>query len=111
MEKPVFEDVAAYGRVDLAGTFKSTAGSQEPVAPELLDRAMRALARDGFLVFERVLPGAILDEIRTAVMSLMKHRSGRNNFEGLSTQRLYAVIEKTFACNVLVEHPLVLGLL
>jgi ectoine hydroxylase-related dioxygenase (phytanoyl-CoA dioxygenase family) len=109
--KNVFTDIFEYGRVDLAGTFKSTAGSQEAVAPELLDRSMEALARDGFVVFERVLPAELLGALRAEVMPLMTHRSGRNNFEGFATQRLYAVIEKTLACNPLVEHPLVLGLL
>jgi ectoine hydroxylase-related dioxygenase (phytanoyl-CoA dioxygenase family) len=111
MEKRIFEDMFAYGRVDLAGTFKSTAGSQEPAPPELIDQAMRAIARDGFVVFERILPKDVIEEIRTEVTSRMTHRAGRNNFEGLATQRLYAVMEKTFACNALVEHPLVLGLL
>src|SRR5262249_31840690 len=49
--------------------------------------------------------------IRADALSLMTHRTGRNNFEGFATQRLYAVIEKTLSCNPLVEHPLVLGLL
>jgi hypothetical protein len=111
MEKRRFEDMFAYGRVDLAGTFKSTAGSQEPVDPELLDQAMRALTRDGFVVFERILPKETLEEMRAELLARMTHRAGRNNFEGLATQRLYAVIEKTFICNALVEHPLVLGLL
>lgn len=111
MDKPIFEDIFAYGRVDLAGTFKSTAGSQEKVEPALIDQAMRALERDGFVVFERILPKDVIEEIRADVLPRMTHQAGRNNFEGLATQRLYAVIEKTFACNPLVEHPLVLGLL
>ena len=37
--------------------------------------------------------------------------SGRNSFEGFATRRLYAVIEKTLACNPAVEHPLALALL
>ena len=100
-----------YGRVDLAGTFKTTAGSQEKGEPELSDQSMRALERDGYVVFERLLPKELIEAIRADVIPRMTHRSGRNNFEGLATQRLYGVIEKSLVCNVIVEHPLVLGLL
>lgn len=111
MEKKLFDDMFAYGRVDLAGTFRSTAGSQERVDPELIDNAMRALERDGFVVFERILPPDVVDALRADILPRLEHEGGRNNFEGLATQRLYAVIEKTLSCNPLVEHPLVLGLL
>lgn len=111
MEKKVFEDMFEYGRVDTAGTFKSTAGSQEKVASELVDQAMRVIDRDGYVVFERLLPKEVIEEIRQDVIPRMTHGSGRNNFEGLATQRLYGVIAKTLVCNPLVEHPLVLALL
>lgn len=111
MTKRVFDDVFEYGRVDLAGTFRSTAGSQEKVPPELLDGALQAIERDGYVVFERLIPDAALDEIRAAVTPHFLDKTGRNNFEGFATKRLYAVIEKTLACNPLVDHPLVLGLL
>lgn len=99
-----------YGREDLAGTFRSDAGSQVSVPPELLDAAMRAVERDGFVVFERLLPDDVVDAIRADLEPRFSH-TGRNNFEGLATRRLYGVIEKTLSCNPLVEHPLVLGLL
>lgn len=111
MGKKHFDDMFAYGRVDLAGTFGSTAGSQEKVDPELLDSALRALTRDGFVVFERILPEAVVDSLRADITPRLIHQGGRNNFEGLATQRLYGVIAKTLSCNPLVEHPLVLGLL
>jgi hypothetical protein len=109
--KKTFKDMFEYGRLDLAGTFKSTAGSQQKVDSELLDRAMEAIRCDGFVIFERLLPAEVIEDIRADVIPRMTHRSGRNNFEGHATQRLYGVIEKTFVCNALVEHPLVLGLL
>lgn len=111
MEKKHFDDMAAYGRVDLAGTFRSTAGTQDSVAPELLENAFKALTRDGFVVFERLLPSDQVDALRADLAPRLTHKGGRNNFEGLATQRLYSVIDKTLACNPLVEHPLVLGLL
>jgi ectoine hydroxylase-related dioxygenase (phytanoyl-CoA dioxygenase family) len=42
---------------------------------------------------------------------LFQHESGRNNFEGLHTQRLYALFEKTQQCNPWIEHALAMSLL
>ncbi len=55
MEKPIFEDVREYGRADLAGTYKSTAGTQEPVEEERLRPLLDELEREGFFVIERLL--------------------------------------------------------
>ncbi|MEW6269127.1 MAG: phytanoyl-CoA dioxygenase family protein [Thermodesulfobacteriota bacterium] len=111
MRRLIVEDVREYGMADLAGTYKSTAGTQAAIDPELLDPLLRRLEGDGFVVVERVLPEAEVDELRRDLLPRFMHSSGRNNFEGFATQRLYGVIEKTLACNPLVEHPLVLGLL
>jgi ectoine hydroxylase-related dioxygenase (phytanoyl-CoA dioxygenase family) len=48
--------------------------------------------------------------IKDAARPFLQH-DGRNEFEGHKTRRIYSVIEKTLACNQLVEHPLVLALL
>jgi hypothetical protein len=111
MDKPVFDDLATYGTTDLAGTHRSTAGTQAAVDPALVDRAMATLDEQGFVVFERLLPEAMVEEIRADIMPRFQHEGGRNNFEGFATQRLYALIAKTLSCNPLVEHPLVLALL
>ena len=50
-------------------------------------------------------------EIKQDLMPRFEHDSGRNNFEGFKTQRLYAFFEKSLVCNPLVEHPLILGCL
>src|SRR5262245_41337959 len=107
----VFRDLYEYGRVDLAGTFASTAGSQSKVDDAILDDAMAALERDGFVVFERLIPKEAVAAIKEDVLPRLHPSFGRNNFEGFKTQRLYAVIEKTFSCNALAEHPLALGLI
>jgi phytanoyl-CoA dioxygenase PhyH len=111
MTKRVFTNMLEYGAVDLAGKFRSTAGSQELAPPEIVEPAMATIERDGFVVFENVVPPEVCEAIREDVVPRLSHSSGRNNFEGFATQRLYAVIEKTLACNPLVEHPLILGLL
>jgi phytanoyl-CoA dioxygenase PhyH len=107
----VFRDIFEYMRADLAGTFRSTAGTQPKVESSLLDGAMEALTQNGYVVFERLIPEAEIDAIRADVLPRFEPIFGRNNFEGFRTQRLYAVLEKTFVCNALIDHPLVLGLL
>jgi ectoine hydroxylase-related dioxygenase (phytanoyl-CoA dioxygenase family) len=111
MDKPVFDDLRTYGTSDLAGTFRSTAGTQEGVDSAVVDGAMANLERDGFVVFERLIAGDLVEAIRSDIEPRFRHDGGRNNFEGFATQRLYALVEKTFSCNPLVEHPLVLALL
>lgn len=110
MSKRVLEDQREFLTANLAGTYKSTAGSQEAVDPAIVNRDMAAVERDGFVVIEGLVDRAKLDAIRADVMPRFRHASGRNNFEGFATQRLYAVIEKTFVCNELVEHPRILAL-
>lgn len=110
MERPIVEDVREYGMADLAGTHKSTAGTQEPVEDGRLRALLAELECEGFVVVERLLPPEQVDEIRRDLMPRFAH-TGRNSFEGLASRRLYGVLEKTFACNPLVEHPLVLGVL
>jgi ectoine hydroxylase-related dioxygenase (phytanoyl-CoA dioxygenase family) len=107
----MFDDVRAYGKADLAGTHRSTAGTQAGVDPALVDRLLADVLRQGFVIVPDVVPVARIEEIRADVLRHLDARTGRNNFEGFATRRLYAVIAKTLLCNELVEHPLVLGLL
>ena len=111
MSKDTFKDVRQYNRSDLASKYRSTAGSQESVAPERLDQLMTELERDGFVIIKDLLTAEQLETVRAEAKALLPPMTGRNNFEGEKTQRLYSVIEKTLGCNPLVEHPLILGLL
>jgi len=106
-----FRDIYEYSREDLAGTYKSTAGTQQPMPNDVLEPALAALDRDGFVVFENLLPMELVHAVREECSKLLPDLRGRNNFEGFSTQRIYAVIDKTLACNPIVEHPWVLGLI
>jgi ectoine hydroxylase-related dioxygenase (phytanoyl-CoA dioxygenase family) len=66
--------------------------------------------RRGFLVFERVLPAGKIAEIRAALAPhLGRDLKGRNDFEGLNTNRVYALLAKSPVFAELVIHPLVLG--
>ena len=52
-----------------------------------------------------------MDALKADVLPRFKHEAGRNNFEGLATQRLYSMMAETDIANPMVEHPLILGLL
>ncbi|MCG8424371.1 MAG: phytanoyl-CoA dioxygenase family protein [Proteobacteria bacterium] len=111
MEKKIIRDMREYFEADLATKYKSTAGSQEAVAPEVIESCLEQVERQGYVIIENLLSPALVEEIRRDVVPRLTHSSGRNTFEGFRTQRLYAVIEKTSVCNDLVAHPLILGLL
>jgi ectoine hydroxylase-related dioxygenase (phytanoyl-CoA dioxygenase family) len=72
---------------------------------------MKALEQEGFVVFERLLDPDTLCAVASELRANLPDLHGRNNFEGFATQRLYGVLEKTKSCDLLVEHPLILGLL
>lgn len=110
-DKIVVEDFHEYARVELAARYPSTAGSQQGVDVARLDELEAEVQREGYVIVEDVLDADLLKEIAADVRARFVYPSGRNNFEGFKTQRLYAVLEKTFVCNALVEHPLALGLL
>lgn len=107
----VTDDMRTYFRAELARKYKSTAGSQEAVDPVVIDEMMAQVEEKGFVVIADILAPDEVAGVRAALEPHFTPHTGRNNFEGFGTRRLYAVLEKTFACNPLVEHPLILGLL
>ena len=111
MNKRIVKDLFEYGAVELAMTHRSTAKTQPAWDEAQLNSAMAKIDRTGYVIFERLLDRETVEAIRADLMPRFVHPGGRNNFEGLATQRLYGVIEKTSCLNLLVEHPLVLGLL
>lgn len=66
------------------------------------------LDKDGYIIFEQVLDN---DEIRDLQRALEPHLSfrGRNDFEGLNSNRVYALLAKHRLFADLVEHPLALA--
>ena len=64
----------------------------------------------GYVIIPELVPGEAMATIKEAARPFLKY-DGRNEFEGHKTRRIYSVIEKTLACNPLVEHPLILSLL
>ena len=98
-------------KTDLSGRYKSTAGSQGQVDSTIIDSAMEHINRDGYIILESLFPPAQMDALKADALTRFKHDKGRNNFEGLATQRLYSMMAETDIANPMVEHPLILGLL
>jgi ectoine hydroxylase-related dioxygenase (phytanoyl-CoA dioxygenase family) len=66
--------------------------------------------RRGYLIFERVLPADRVTAIRTALAPfLARDLTGRNDFEGLRTNRVYALLAKSPLFAELAIHPLALA--
>ena len=64
----------------------------------------------GYLIFERVLSPARVAEIRAALAPFLERDlTGRNDFEGLKTNRVYALLAKSPIFAELAIHPLALA--
>jgi len=67
---------------------------------------------NGYVVLEGLLNGNQLGEVRDALASLLAHGpSGRNDFEGTKTQRVYTLVARGKVFEWLVEHPVVLSMM
>ena len=96
---------------ELAGRYKSTAGSQEGVNPERVKSIMKQVDAQGYVIIKNLFSDDAMDALKADVLPRFKHASGRNNFEGLATQRIYSMMAETDIANPMVEHPLIMGLL
>ena len=68
------------------------------------------LDRRGYLIFERVLSPDRVAEIRAALAPFLERDlTGRNDFEGLKTNRVYALLAKSPLFADLAIHPLALA--
>jgi ectoine hydroxylase-related dioxygenase (phytanoyl-CoA dioxygenase family) len=64
----------------------------------------------GYLIFERVLAPEFVDDIRAALAPhLARDLTGRNDFEGFRTNRVYALLAKSPVFAELAAHPLALA--
>jgi hypothetical protein len=95
---------------DLAATHRTSATAGATVDPEVVDRDLAILGRHGFVVLDGLLGPDDLAAVRRAVPPLLD-ATGRNDFEGARTQRVYSVLSKTRAVDRLVDHPRVLAVL
>ncbi|NNL87756.1 MAG: phytanoyl-CoA dioxygenase family protein [Marinicaulis sp.] len=71
---------------------------------------MEQYERDGFIIFERVLGVETIAEIRDALAPYIDANiSGRNEFEGVATNRVYALLAKSPVFADLATHPLAMA--
>lgn len=73
-------------------------------------RDLAALRRDGFVVLGDLVGEHEFNAARAALVASLGP-TGRNDFEGLATQRAYALLAKTRALDGIVAHPRILALL
>ncbi|MDH3653769.1 MAG: phytanoyl-CoA dioxygenase family protein [Myxococcales bacterium] len=66
----------------------------------------------GYVVLQRLLNEDELGEVRDALAPLLAQGpSGRNDFEGTKTQRVYTLVARGKVFERLVEHPVVLSMM
>ncbi|CAA0091442.1 putative protein [Zhongshania aliphaticivorans] len=105
---PTVED---YKNLETAKRYKKTfSDGLNQIDPDVLQKTLQTLDKNGYVIIPDVLSEQTLAEIKAAVEPML-NETGRNYFEGENTQRIYSVIAKTFACNDLVDHPLIMALL
>ncbi|MGA6205112.1 phytanoyl-CoA dioxygenase family protein [Nocardia testacea] len=97
-------------RGDLARRHPATTTTSDAVDPAVVAADLSALERDGYVIWEGLLSLDECEQLRGALTPLLQ-RTGRNTFEGQRTRRAYNLLEKTRACDLLVEHPRVLAVL
>jgi ectoine hydroxylase-related dioxygenase (phytanoyl-CoA dioxygenase family) len=76
------------------------------------DEVVATLNADGFAIIEGILSAEETRAKRDELTRILESTpTGRNNFEGFSTRRIYALFAKTRAFDEPAVHPLVLGVL
>jgi ectoine hydroxylase-related dioxygenase (phytanoyl-CoA dioxygenase family) len=77
-----------------------------------VDGIVESLEHDGYAIVERYLdPDDVATKRADLARVLASNPTGRNDFEGFSTQRIYAVFAKTRTFDAQATDPLVLGVL
>ena len=73
-----------------------------------IDAAVAAMGRDGWVVLDGLIDEAVIDAAEEAVRALLVDTpTGRDDFEGFDTRRIYALAGKTRAVDPLLAHPVV----
>jgi ectoine hydroxylase-related dioxygenase (phytanoyl-CoA dioxygenase family) len=76
-----------------------------------LDAHESRLRADGYTIIEDFLPAQELAEVRAGLARLLDAHSGRNNFEGYRTERVYTLVARGAIFERIVESPRLLRLL
>ncbi|MBL4871377.1 MAG: phytanoyl-CoA dioxygenase family protein [Robiginitomaculum sp.] len=94
---------------DIAGTFRVDKPKRD-IDPEISASDWQFLQEHGYVMIKNLISDEECAEIKKELSPLLTH-TGRNAFEGVKTQRIYATIRKTRICDQLVTHPRILALL
>jgi len=87
-------------------------GIDRLLAGASVDEVVAALDRDGFAVVEQLISREEAAAMRAELAQVLAATpTGRNDFEGFSTRRIYALFAKTRVFDGPATHPLVLGVL
>jgi ectoine hydroxylase-related dioxygenase (phytanoyl-CoA dioxygenase family) len=82
------------------------------VDSSVLGRVLADLDRDGYAVVESLLSADDAAAVRAGLREVIDATpTGRNDFEGFLTRRIYALFAKTRAFDALAVHPLLLAVL
>lgn len=77
---------------DLATKYKQTHSTASQTLPADVQQAdLDSVAENGDVIIKNLLSVEEVHAIKTACNALLNH-TGRNDFEGLKTQRVYAVL-------------------
>ena len=75
-----------------------------------LQSLLARVNEEGYVILPKLISDETIDAIRAESEPFLRY-DGRTEFEGFKTRRIYSVIEKTLACNPMIDHPLVMALL
>lgn len=77
-----------------------------------LDTHLQRIRIDGYTIVEKLLEQPALEQIKTELAPYLQHeKMGRNDFEGLCTERVYALLSKAPSIAQIIEHPFILSML
>jgi hypothetical protein len=89
-----------------------TGSNRVHAATATVDDVVAGLQGDGYCIVEGLMPPATVAAARTSLLEVLEATpSGRNDFEGYKTQRVYALFAKTRGFDDAAVDPLVLGVL
>ena len=77
-----------------------------------LDEQIRHLKTDGYIVLQNLINESLIADIKSELDPYLKQAyMGRNDFEGLASERVYALLAKSPSIAKLVEHQQILAIL
>mgnify|MGYP003733731213 CR=1 FL=1 len=77
-----------------------------------IDQQIENIKQDGFSIINNLLSKKEVEVIRSELTPYLQHEKlGRNDFEGFSTERIYALLNKAPIISSIIEHQAILELL